>query len=74
MAPFPQKPLSYPPLEGRLPLLEPYLEPVDLPLRKVLEQKGRPFKAVYFPDGGFALGRSGRQESPSKSVSLVARV
>ena len=35
-------------------LLEPYLEPVDLPVRKVLEQKGKPFKAVYFPEDGFA--------------------
>jgi CRP-like cAMP-binding protein len=35
-------------------LLEPHLEPVDLPLRKYLDRAGRPIKAVYFPDSGFA--------------------
>jgi len=35
-------------------LLEPRLEPVDLPLRKVLEQANRPIKAIYFPESGFA--------------------
>jgi CRP-like cAMP-binding protein len=37
-----------------LALVEPYLESVDLPVRKVLDQKGKPFKAVYFPENGFA--------------------
>lgn len=31
-------------------LLEPHPEPADLPLRKVLEKRGKPIKAVYFPD------------------------
>ena len=35
-------------------LIEPHLEAVDLPLRKVLERRGRPIKAVYFPSSGFA--------------------
>jgi CRP-like cAMP-binding protein len=35
-------------------LLEPHLEPVDLPLRKVLERRRKPIKAIYFPDSGFA--------------------
>ena len=35
-------------------LLEPCLEPTDLPLRKVLERRGKPIKAVYFPETGFA--------------------
>jgi CRP-like cAMP-binding protein len=35
-------------------LLEPHLEPVDLPVRKVLERRGKPIKAVYFPQRGFA--------------------
>jgi CRP-like cAMP-binding protein len=35
-------------------LLEPHLEPVDLPVRKVLERRGRAIKAVYFPNAGFA--------------------
>src|SRR5687768_2459230 len=35
-------------------LLEPHLEPVDLPVRKVLERRGKPIKAIYFPESGFA--------------------
>src|SRR5471030_506669 len=35
-------------------LLDPYLEPADLPMRKVLEQRGKPIKAIYFPESGFA--------------------
>ena len=35
-------------------LLEPHLEPIDLPVRKVLERRGKPIKAVYFPETGFA--------------------
>jgi CRP-like cAMP-binding protein len=35
-------------------LVEPHLERVDLPLRKVLERRGRPIKTVYFPSSGFA--------------------
>ena len=37
-----------------LRLLKPHLKPVDLPLRKVLERRGKPIKAIYFPDSGFA--------------------
>ena len=37
-----------------LALLQPHLESVDLPLRKVLEQANRRIKAVYFPESGFA--------------------
>jgi CRP-like cAMP-binding protein len=37
-----------------LALLQPRLEPVELPLRKVLERRGRPIKAIYFPESGFA--------------------
>ena len=35
-------------------LLEPYLEAVDLPVRKGLEQKDKAIKVVYFPEDGFA--------------------
>jgi len=35
-------------------LLQPHLQPTDLPLRKVLEQANKPIKAVYFPESGFA--------------------
>lgn len=35
-------------------LLEPNLEPADLPLRKVLDQRATPIRTVYFPADGFA--------------------
>ena len=35
-------------------LLEPHLQPTDLPVHKVLERRGKPIKAVYFPETGFA--------------------
>lgn len=35
-------------------LIEPNLEPADLPLRMVLDRKSKPIKAVYFPEDGFA--------------------
>ncbi len=40
--------------EADFALLEPHLQPVDLPVRMVLESRGRPIKAVYFPQRGFA--------------------
>jgi len=35
-------------------LIDPHLEEVDLPLRKVLEPRRKPIKAVYFPESGIA--------------------
>ena len=35
-------------------LLEPHLGPTDLPVRRVLERRGKPIKSVYFPETGFA--------------------
>ena len=35
-------------------LIEPCVEHADLPLRKVLERRQRPIKAIYFPESGFA--------------------
>jgi len=35
-------------------LLQPHLEPTDLPLRKVLEHANKPIRAAYFPDTGIA--------------------
>jgi CRP-like cAMP-binding protein len=37
-----------------LALIQPYLEPVDLPLRKILEKANKRITAVYFPESGFA--------------------
>ncbi len=58
-------------------LLKPHLEPVDLPVRKVLEGRRQAIKAIYFPDRGFAsvvadagkpieVGIIGREGSPRK--------
>jgi CRP-like cAMP-binding protein len=35
-------------------MLEPYLEPVDLPLRKILAAKNKRVDHVYFPESGMA--------------------
>ena len=41
-------------VESDFALLEPHLDPVDLPVRKVLERRGRPIKTIYFLDSGIA--------------------
>ena len=53
MAPQPNRILSSLSRDD-LALLQPHLEPADLPLRKVLAQANKPIKAVYFPESGFA--------------------
>jgi CRP-like cAMP-binding protein len=54
-------------------LLEPHLEPADLPLRKVLERSGKPIKAVYFPDTGFAsVVANGNTKRPIE-VGIIGR-
>src|SRR5436190_12289978 len=35
-------------------LLQTHLEPVDLPLRKMLEKAKKPISTIYFPESGFA--------------------
>jgi CRP-like cAMP-binding protein len=55
-----------------LRLIEPYLEPADLPLRKVLEQRGKPIKVVYFPDTGFASVVADQDKRPIE-VGLIGR-
>ena len=35
-------------------LIEPHLEPIDLPLRKVLAVRGKPVSTIYFVESGFA--------------------
>ncbi len=37
-----------------LALIQPHLQPVELPLRKVLERANKPIKVIYFPESGFA--------------------
>jgi CRP-like cAMP-binding protein len=53
-------------------MLEPHLEPVDLPVRKVLERGGRPIKDIYFPYSGFAsvVADGGKR---SIEVGLIGR-
>jgi CRP-like cAMP-binding protein len=53
-------------------LLEPYLEPADLPLRKSLERSGRVIKAVYFPEDGFASVVADGGKRPIE-VGLIGR-
>ena len=35
-------------------MLQPDLQPVDLPVRKVLERRLKRVDAIYFPESGFA--------------------
>jgi CRP-like cAMP-binding protein len=53
-------------------LLEPHLEPVDLPLRKMLEKSDRPIKAIYFPESGFASVVANGGKRPIE-VGLIGR-
>jgi len=64
-----------------LRLLEPHLEPVDLPLRKMLSARNKRVEHVYFPESGFAsvvangsiaieVGIIGREGMTGMSVAL----
>ena len=55
-----------------LRLLQPQLEPVELPLRKVLEQRGKVIKTIYFPESGFASVVANGDERPIE-VGLIGR-
>ena len=59
-------------LSADLKLLRPHLEPVDLPLRKVLERRGKPIKYIYFPESGFASVVANGDERPIE-VGLIGR-
>jgi CRP-like cAMP-binding protein len=54
-------------------LLEPHLEPTDLPLNKVLERRGKPIKAIYFPDSGFASVVANGDSKRPIEVGLIGR-
>jgi CRP-like cAMP-binding protein len=54
-------------------LLEPHLEPVDLPIRKVLERRNKPIKAVYFPESGFASVVANGESKHPIEVGLIGR-
>jgi len=53
-------------------LIEPHLEPVDLPVRKVLERRGKPIKAICFPESGFASVVADGRKRPIE-VGLIGR-
>lgn len=53
-------------------LLEPHLEAVQLPVRKVLERRRRKITAVYFPDSGFASVVANGDKQPIE-VGLIGR-
>ena len=53
-------------------LLEPHLEPIDLPMRKVLERRGKPIRAIYFPESGFASVVANGDSRPIE-VGLIGR-
>jgi CRP-like cAMP-binding protein len=56
-----------------LALIEPHLELSDLPLRKILEQRGKPIKTVYFPHSGFAsVVANGHTKRPIE-VGIIGR-
>ena len=54
-------------------LLEPHLEPANLPVLKVLERSGRPIKAIYFPDRGFASVVANGDGKHPIEVGLIGR-
>ena len=55
-----------------LRLLQPHLKPVELPLRKVLEKRGKVIKTIYFPESGFASVVANGDERPIE-VGLIGR-
>jgi CRP-like cAMP-binding protein len=56
-----------------LALLEPHLSAVDLPLRKVLERRGKAIDYVYFPEHGFASVVANGDGHRSIEVGLIGR-
>jgi CRP-like cAMP-binding protein len=54
-------------------LLEPHLEPIDLPVRKVLEKRKRRIDHVYFIDAGFASVVANGSKKPSIEVGIIGR-
>ena len=53
-------------------LLEPHLEPVQLPVRKMLERRDRKITAIYFPESGFASVVANGAKRPIE-VGLIGR-
>src|SRR5438477_3398813 len=54
-------------------LLEPHLEPVDLPVRKTLEVRKKRIDQVYFIESGFASVVANGTSKPSIEVGIIGR-
>jgi CRP-like cAMP-binding protein len=54
-------------------LLEPHLEPVDLPVRKPLEARRKRIDQVYFIESGFASMVANGTSKPSIEVGIIGR-
>jgi CRP-like cAMP-binding protein len=54
-------------------LIEPHLEPVDLPVRKVLETRRKRIDHVYFVESGFASVVANGSDKPSIEVGIIGR-
>jgi CRP-like cAMP-binding protein len=54
-------------------LLEPHLEAIDLPVRRVLEKRRRRIDHVYFIDAGFASVVANGSKKPSIEVGIIGR-
>ena len=54
-------------------LLEPHLEPVDLPVRKTLEARRKRIDQVYFIESGFASVVANGTNKPSIEVGIIGR-
>jgi CRP-like cAMP-binding protein len=54
-------------------LIEPHLEPVDLPIRKTLETRRKRIDHVYFPESGFASVVANGSDKPSIEVGIIGR-
>lgn len=59
--------------EAELALLGPHLEPAKLPVRKVLEARGKPIKVVYFPESGFASVVANGEGKHPIEIGLIGR-
>jgi len=54
-------------------LIKPHLEPVDLPVRKVLETRRKRIDHVYFVESGFASVVANGSDKPSIEVGIIGR-
>ena len=54
-------------------LIEPHLEQVDLPVRKVLETRRKRIDYVYFVESGFASVVANGSDKPNIEVGIIGR-